>query len=178
METVTIDQGIIGRLLNFGTVVLTGTGGSPIPCHGIASPLEFKKRIQEQMAGGQFSPANIQVVVNSPAMRQQMVPKQLPQPQVITEQQAVVATQEARLRAEARRQWLVEQQDKLVRVNAYAVAKLTALPSKANQGLRTIAGEGNEILFRFLQVLALALLSLALATILYFAVAGLRGSGE
>jgi uncharacterized membrane protein YdbT with pleckstrin-like domain len=45
VETVGVDQSILGRLLNYGTVVLRGTGGSLEPIRAIADPLSFRNHI-------------------------------------------------------------------------------------------------------------------------------------
>lgn len=43
VESFKIDQTIAGRLLNFGTVRINGTGGVSTPIPRIANPLEFRK---------------------------------------------------------------------------------------------------------------------------------------
>lgn len=50
IEGVQVEQGPMGRLLNYGTVTVTGTGGTRDPFHRIARPLEFRKRVQNQIA--------------------------------------------------------------------------------------------------------------------------------
>jgi uncharacterized membrane protein YdbT with pleckstrin-like domain len=45
VETVGVDQSILGRLLNYGTVVVRGTGGSLEPIRNIADPLSFRNQI-------------------------------------------------------------------------------------------------------------------------------------
>jgi uncharacterized membrane protein YdbT with pleckstrin-like domain len=50
IETVGVDQSVAGRMLNFGTISLVGAGGTTEPFHGIASPLEFRRQVQEQMS--------------------------------------------------------------------------------------------------------------------------------
>jgi uncharacterized membrane protein YdbT with pleckstrin-like domain len=63
VEAIGVDQGIIGRLLGFGTVTMTGTGGTQEAFAMISDPLEFRRQIQsqvvaldEQRAAGQVSP--------------------------------------------------------------------------------------------------------------------------
>lgn len=51
VEGVQVNQGILGRVLDYGTIVITGTGGSKEPFHKISAPLEFRKKVQEQVAG-------------------------------------------------------------------------------------------------------------------------------
>jgi uncharacterized membrane protein YdbT with pleckstrin-like domain len=43
VESFNVDQSIPGRLLNFGTVRINGTGGIRTPIPRIANPLEFRK---------------------------------------------------------------------------------------------------------------------------------------
>lgn len=45
LETVGIDQSVIGRLLGYGTVRPAGTGGQAVPITNIAAPLEFRNRV-------------------------------------------------------------------------------------------------------------------------------------
>ncbi len=47
IETVNINQGILGRMLGYGTVTIIGTGGTRESFPRIANPLEFRKRFQE-----------------------------------------------------------------------------------------------------------------------------------
>lgn len=50
VETVGVEQSIMGRVLNYGTIVVTGTGGTKEPFRDIANPLEFRRRVQSQLA--------------------------------------------------------------------------------------------------------------------------------
>ena len=50
VEGIQVKQGILGRLFGFGTVIVTGTGGSRSPFPGISQVLGFRKRVQEQIA--------------------------------------------------------------------------------------------------------------------------------
>lgn len=50
IETVGVDQGLIGRLLDYGTISVRGTGGTSEPFSDIADPLEFRRQVQEQMS--------------------------------------------------------------------------------------------------------------------------------
>ncbi|HJR16473.1 MAG TPA: zinc ribbon domain-containing protein [Gemmatimonadales bacterium] len=49
VEAIAVDQGVIGRMLGFGTLTLTGTGGTQGAFRGIAEPLEFRRQIQSQI---------------------------------------------------------------------------------------------------------------------------------
>jgi len=50
IETVGVDQGVLGRIFNFGTIVVTGTGGTKEPFKNIANPLGFRKQVQSEQA--------------------------------------------------------------------------------------------------------------------------------
>ncbi|HEY6000770.1 MAG TPA: PH domain-containing protein [bacterium] len=51
VETIRVDQGLLARLIGYGTIVLTGTGGTNEPFTSIANPLEFRKQVQARAAG-------------------------------------------------------------------------------------------------------------------------------
>lgn len=46
VEAISVDQSLAGRIFNFGTITLTGTGGVRETFHNIAHPLEFRRSIQ------------------------------------------------------------------------------------------------------------------------------------
>jgi len=50
VETIGVQQGIAGRICNYGTIIVTGTGGTKELFPGIAKPLEFRKVIQNSAA--------------------------------------------------------------------------------------------------------------------------------
>jgi uncharacterized membrane protein YdbT with pleckstrin-like domain len=45
IESVEVNQNILGRMLSFGTITLTGTGGTHQSFRGIVDPVETKKKI-------------------------------------------------------------------------------------------------------------------------------------
>jgi uncharacterized membrane protein YdbT with pleckstrin-like domain len=47
VESITVDQGIGGRMFNFGDITIVGTGGTKEPFQGIARPMAFRKAAQE-----------------------------------------------------------------------------------------------------------------------------------
>ena len=49
IESVRVEQGLLGRVLNYGTIILHGTGGTPDPFAQIANPLEFRRQVQQQI---------------------------------------------------------------------------------------------------------------------------------
>lgn len=55
VEGIQVNQGILGRILGYGSIVVSGTGGSKDPFHKISAPLEFRRKAQEQIASVQDS---------------------------------------------------------------------------------------------------------------------------
>jgi uncharacterized membrane protein YdbT with pleckstrin-like domain len=49
IEAIEVDQGIIGRLFGYGSVGITGTGGTQESFPLISHPLEFRRQIQSQI---------------------------------------------------------------------------------------------------------------------------------
>jgi len=47
IETVNVDQSIMGRILNYGSITIIGTGGTHEVFHNIAHPMQFRKAFQE-----------------------------------------------------------------------------------------------------------------------------------
>lgn len=47
VESVQVDQGLLGRLFDFGTLIISGAGAAQAPLHGIAEPLGFRKAFIE-----------------------------------------------------------------------------------------------------------------------------------
>jgi uncharacterized membrane protein YdbT with pleckstrin-like domain len=50
IESITIHQTLIGKLLNFGLLEVGGTGGTKEKFSNIQNPMEFRRQVQEQMA--------------------------------------------------------------------------------------------------------------------------------
>lgn len=53
VETISIHQGIWGRIFNFGTVRISGTGGGISAFTFIRNPNEFRENVQEQISKAQ-----------------------------------------------------------------------------------------------------------------------------
>jgi uncharacterized membrane protein YdbT with pleckstrin-like domain len=49
IEAIGVDQGIIGRMLDYGSITITGTGGTEESFPRISRPLEFRRQIQSQV---------------------------------------------------------------------------------------------------------------------------------
>lgn len=47
VESINVDQSIFGRIFDFGTLVINGTGGGKTPIPSIDSPLEFRKNAMQ-----------------------------------------------------------------------------------------------------------------------------------
>jgi uncharacterized membrane protein YdbT with pleckstrin-like domain len=47
VESIGVDQGILGRIFGYGTIVIVGTGGTKEPFNAIADPLAFRKAVNE-----------------------------------------------------------------------------------------------------------------------------------
>ena len=57
IEGVQVDQGVVGRALGYGTVVVTGTGGTLTPIPVVERPLEFRRIVLEAIEGDHESSA-------------------------------------------------------------------------------------------------------------------------
>ena len=53
VEAISVDQGIGGRMLNYGTIVVVGTGGTREQFTNIARPLEFRRQVQTQVSAAE-----------------------------------------------------------------------------------------------------------------------------
>jgi uncharacterized membrane protein YdbT with pleckstrin-like domain len=49
VESIKVDEGLLGRMLGYGTVIVVGTGGTPEPFPCIEQPLEFRRQVQQQI---------------------------------------------------------------------------------------------------------------------------------
>jgi uncharacterized membrane protein YdbT with pleckstrin-like domain len=49
VEAITVTQTILGRFLDYGTIIITGTGGTKETFHNIASPIEFRRQVHQQI---------------------------------------------------------------------------------------------------------------------------------
>ena len=50
VEGIGVDQGIFGRVVDLGTVTVTGTGGTHEQFASVAAPLEFRRQVQTQIS--------------------------------------------------------------------------------------------------------------------------------
>ena len=50
VESIGVEQAVLGRILGYGTIVVVGTGGTRESFTNIAQPLEFRKQVQAHAA--------------------------------------------------------------------------------------------------------------------------------
>ena len=55
VESIGVEESVMGRMLGYGTVIVHGTGGTPEVFNMIAHPLEFRTQVQQQI---EKSPGN------------------------------------------------------------------------------------------------------------------------
>ena len=49
VESIGVEETVMGRILGYGTVIVRGTGGTPESFEKIAHPLEFRTQVQQQI---------------------------------------------------------------------------------------------------------------------------------
>ncbi|HET8541292.1 MAG TPA: PH domain-containing protein [Anaeromyxobacter sp.] len=47
VESIGVEQTVLGRILAYGTIVVVGTGGTKEPFRGIADPMGFRRAVNE-----------------------------------------------------------------------------------------------------------------------------------
>jgi uncharacterized membrane protein YdbT with pleckstrin-like domain len=50
VESIGVEESVMGRMLGYGTVIVRGTGGTPEAFDRIAHPLEFRTQVQQQIS--------------------------------------------------------------------------------------------------------------------------------
>ena len=53
VESIGVEESVMGRMLGYGTVIVRGTGGTPEVFNIIARPLEFRTQVQQQIEKSQ-----------------------------------------------------------------------------------------------------------------------------
>jgi uncharacterized membrane protein YdbT with pleckstrin-like domain len=53
VESIGVEEDVMGRMLGYGTVIIRGTGGTPESFDKIAHPLEFRTKVQQQIDAAQ-----------------------------------------------------------------------------------------------------------------------------
>lgn len=56
VESVQVDQSVMGRLLNYGTLVIAGAGEPQAPIPGISNPIAFRRAFIEAQDGARVLP--------------------------------------------------------------------------------------------------------------------------
>jgi uncharacterized membrane protein YdbT with pleckstrin-like domain len=58
IESIQVNQGILGRIFNFGSIVVSGAGNPQAPIPGISSPLQFRREFvdTQENNNGQAQP--------------------------------------------------------------------------------------------------------------------------
>lgn len=46
IESIRVGQGLFGRMLNYGTIMIHGTGGATTPIKDVADPFAFKRAVE------------------------------------------------------------------------------------------------------------------------------------
>ena len=49
VETIGVKQGMLGRMLNYGTIVVVGSGGTRAPFRKIAEPIQLRKSVLSEI---------------------------------------------------------------------------------------------------------------------------------
>jgi uncharacterized membrane protein YdbT with pleckstrin-like domain len=70
VEGVGVDQTLTGRLMGFGTIVVTGTGGTKEEFDRIADPLEFRRQVQAAISAAD----DARRVVEAPSQQEGYAP--------------------------------------------------------------------------------------------------------
>jgi len=66
VEGIGVEQDLSGKLFGYGTIVISGTGGTHERFKGIEAPFEFRKQVQEQVALVQDAPRIAESVSRPP----------------------------------------------------------------------------------------------------------------
>jgi hypothetical protein len=53
VEGINVEQSLVGRMLGYGSIIITGTGGTQEPFRNIGSPFEFRRQVQAQVSAAE-----------------------------------------------------------------------------------------------------------------------------
>jgi uncharacterized membrane protein YdbT with pleckstrin-like domain len=56
VESIQVDQGILGRIFNYGTLMVSGAGNPQAPIPGISDPIQFRKAFVEAQESAPAKP--------------------------------------------------------------------------------------------------------------------------
>ena len=68
IESISVNQGFWGRIFNYGSIVVRGTGGSHAPIPYIARPMEFRQQFNDFIDNEIDVASTHQIEVNPPAV--------------------------------------------------------------------------------------------------------------
>ena len=51
VDSIQVDQSMTGRFFDYGTIIVHGSGSSTTPIKAIANPLEFRRQVENAVAG-------------------------------------------------------------------------------------------------------------------------------
>ena len=57
VESIQVDQGILGRVFNYGTLMVSGAGNPQAPIPGISDPIQFRKAFVEAQESSPIRPS-------------------------------------------------------------------------------------------------------------------------
>jgi uncharacterized membrane protein YdbT with pleckstrin-like domain len=78
VEAISVDQGIVGRVFDYGSITITGTGGTEEYFPRISQPLEFRRQIQSQVVALDERRGNQPVAPGSPEPAAARVERECP----------------------------------------------------------------------------------------------------
>ena len=61
IESIQVNQGILGRIFNYGSIVVSGAGNPQAPIPGISSPLQFRRAFVDTQENNSPSPTVAQL---------------------------------------------------------------------------------------------------------------------
>jgi uncharacterized membrane protein YdbT with pleckstrin-like domain len=59
VESIAVDQGVLGRMLDYGTVIIRGTGRHEERFEAIARPVEFRNWVQRMQSAAAATPVHL-----------------------------------------------------------------------------------------------------------------------
>lgn len=66
IEVLSVEQGITGRMLGYGTIVVTGTGGTPNAFKQVDNPIDVRRSVYEQIQKSPENPPETPTVEKDP----------------------------------------------------------------------------------------------------------------
>jgi hypothetical protein len=89
VEGITVDQGLFGRIFDYGTIVVEGTGSDRTPYRGISAPMKFRLAVQEQIERtlSQPSPAGGQAMGRGDAYSELLKLNELREKGIVTDEE-------------------------------------------------------------------------------------------